>query len=152
MPQNNICKTVNIVTLGCSKNTVDSEQLAAQIESNGLEVAFDSNEFSDIVIVNTCGFIHDAKQESIDAILQYAEAKKKGKIKKIIVMGCLSERYKEELKETIPEADVFFGVKNQKEILNYLQSDYNKNLIGERKLSTLNHYAYLKISAIIAYC
>lgn len=147
MAQNNLpYKTVNIVTLGCSKNIVDSEQLAAQIETNNLHVAYDANTFTDIVIVNTCGFIHDAKQESIETILQYAQAKKKGNIKKLIVMGCLSERYKEDLKKTIPEADAFFGVKDLSEILKCIQTDLKKELIGERKLSTLSHYAYLKIA------
>lgn len=139
-------KTVNIVTLGCSKNVVDSEHLAAQLENNNLQVTYDANTFTDVVIINTCGFIHDAKQESIDSILQFTEAKKKGKIKKIIVMGCLSERYKEDLKVSIPEVDAFYGVKDLNEILKYIQTDLKKELIGERKLSTLNHYAYLKIA------
>lgn len=146
MPEQNTIETVNIVTLGCSKNIVDSEQLAAQLEINNLKVSYDASQFTDVVIVNTCGFIQDAKQESIETILEFAEAKKENKIKKLVVMGCLSERYKEDLKKTIPEVDDFFGVKDLPQILKYIQSDLKKELIGERKLSTLNHYAYLKIA------
>jgi ribosomal protein S12 methylthiotransferase len=138
-------KSIDIITLGCSKNLYDSELLASQLKTR-YTVTHESGKPSDIVVINTCGFIHDAKQESIDTILEYVELKKRGKIEKIIVTGCLSERYKTELPEGIPEVDAYFGNHHLKEILQYLDLDYRKELIGERLLATPSHYAYLKIS------
>ena len=138
---------VNIITLGCSKNLVDSEVLLKQLDVNNIVVSHDveSGDF-DFVIVNTCGFINDAKQESIDTILQLVQDKANGKIKKIIVMGCLSSRYSAMLKNEIPEVDAYFGVNSMKEVLHYLKLDYKKELLGERCLTTPSHYAYLKIA------
>lgn len=138
---------INIVTLGCSKNLVDSEKLMGQLKGNNLQVVHDSND-SDIhtVVINTCGFIADAKQESIDTILQYVDAKQKGVIENIFVMGCLSERYKYDLQYEIPEIDVMFGVNNVEDIVKSLGADYRKELMGERLQTTPPHYAYLKIS------
>ncbi len=136
---------VNVVTLGCSKNLVDSEVLLRQLD-NQYEVRHNDDKDSDIVIINTCGFIHDAKQESIDTILSAVEAKKSGRCKKVIVTGCLSQRYKKELKDEINEVDGFFGVDELPEILKSLNVDYKKELVGERKLTTPSHLAYLKIS------
>ncbi|HQH19426.1 MAG TPA: 30S ribosomal protein S12 methylthiotransferase RimO, partial [Bacteroidales bacterium] len=138
---------VNIITLGCSKNLVDSEVLLKQLDVNNIIVSHDveSGDF-DFVIVNTCGFINDAKQESIDTILQLVQDKANGKIKKIIVMGCLSSRYSAMLKNEIPEVDAYFGVNSMKEVLHYLKLDYKKELLGERCLTTPSHYAYLKIA------
>ncbi|MFW5871874.1 MAG: 30S ribosomal protein S12 methylthiotransferase RimO [bacterium] len=138
--------SVNVVTLGCSKNLVDSEYLLKQFKYNNLQIKVDENTFADLVIINTCGFILDAKEESIDNILQWVGAKKQGKIKKLIVMGCLSERYKGELQEEIPEIDGLFGVNQFKEIINSLNFSYQKQLVNERFITTPNHYAYLKIS------
>jgi len=147
MPQNNFpTKKVNIVTLGCSKNVVDSEYLAAQLNANNLEVLHNSNQATDTVIINTCGFIQDAKEESVDTILSYINAKKIGLVKKIIVMGCLSERYKEDLLKSIPEVDGIYGVKDLPEILQSINIDYKSELIGERIISTPSHFAYLKIA------
>lgn len=136
---------VNVVTLGCSKNLVDSEVLLRQLD-NQYEVRHNDDKDSDIVIINTCGFIHDAKQESIDTILTAVEAKKSGHCKKVVVTGCLSQRYKKELKDEIKEVDGFFGVDELPEILKSLNVDYKKELIGERMLTTPSHFAYLKIS------
>ncbi len=139
-------KKLNVVTLGCSKNIVDSEALMSQLKSS-FDVTHESTkDDADIVIINTCGFINDAKQESIDTILSYANAKKEGKIKKVYVMGCLSQRYKEELSKEIPEVDGYFGVNDFAPILNELGIDYKKELLGERLLTTPKHYAYLKIA------
>ncbi len=139
-------KKLNVVTLGCSKNIVDSESLMRQLK-NEYEVTHESTvDDAEIVIINTCGFISDAKQESIDTILSYANAKKEGKIKKVYVMGCLSQRYKEELSKEIPEVDAYFGVNDFAPILNELGIDYKKELIGERLLTTPKHFAYLKIA------
>jgi ribosomal protein S12 methylthiotransferase len=138
---------INIITLGCSKNIVDSENLATQIINNNIEVTFDDlNSDADTIVINTCGFIADAKEESINTILEYADAKNKGHINKLYVIGCLSERYKSELKKDISEVDEFFGVNNLKEIVEKLKIDYKKELIGERVISTPKHFAYLKIS------
>ncbi len=138
---------INIITLGCSKNLVDSENLATQLKNNNIEFTFDEYNFNaDTVIINTCGFINDAKEESINNILEFAEAKKEGKIKNLFVIGCLSERYKNELSKNIKEVDEFFGVNNPEEIIRSLNIDYKKELIGERVISTPKHYAYLKIS------
>jgi ribosomal protein S12 methylthiotransferase len=137
--------SVNIVTLGCSKNIVDSEFLLKQLEVSGFDIHYDSNDFSDIVIVNTCGFIRDAKEESIDTILNFAEARSAGKIKKLIVMGCLSQRYLSELKVQIPETDAWFGVDSIKEIIEEVKAEYNKDFVHIRSLTTPSHYAYFKI-------
>jgi ribosomal protein S12 methylthiotransferase len=138
---------VNVVTLGCSKNLVDSEFLMRQIDANGITVEHNSNNRNaDAVIINTCGFIKDAKEESIDSILQYIHAKEEGTIGKVFVMGCLSERYKKELEKDIPEVDKYFGVNNIQDIIKTIGYDYKTNLTGERLVTTPKHYAYLKIS------
>jgi ribosomal protein S12 methylthiotransferase len=138
-------QVVNVVTLGCSKNLVDSEVLMRQLD-NRYEVVSDSNDPSDIMVINTCGFIQDAKEESIDMILSAVEAKKAGKLKKVIVTGCLSQRYKKELEDEMDHVDAFFGVNDLPQILHTLEVDYKKELIGERHLTTPSHYAYLKVS------
>lgn len=138
---------VTIVTMGCSKNLVDSEQLLRQFEAIGYAVGHDSEVPSGgIVIVNTCGFIGDAKEESIETILEYAAARKKGRISKLFVMGCLSERYLSELGKEIPEVDHFYGKFNWKEVLSDLGEVYRDDLRLERSLTTPSHYAYVKIS------
>ncbi len=138
---------INIITLGCSKNLVDSENLATQINNQNVEFTFDEFNFdADTVVINTCGFIADAKEESINTILEFAEAKKTGKIDNLYVMGCLSERYKDELVKEIEDVDKFFGVNDMKEIVEQLKIDYKKELLGERVISTPSHFAYLKIS------
>ena len=138
---------INIITLGCSKNIVDSENLATQINSQNIKFTFDEFNFdADTVVINTCGFIADAKEESINTILEFAEAKKTGKIDNLYVMGCLSERYKDELVKEIEDVDKFFGVNDLKEIVEQLKIDYKKELLGERVISTPSHFAYLKIS------
>lgn len=140
-------KRVNVVTMGCSKNLVDSEVLLNQLEKGKFEVAHDSNETGfDAVFVNTCGFIHDAKQESIDMILDYAEAKKRGEIEKLYVMGCLSERYQQELEKELPEVDRYFGKFDLKAMVDELKVAYHPEYIYERKITTPSHFAYLKIS------
>lgn len=138
---------VNVVTLGCSKNVVDSEVLMGQLRANKFDVVHE-NETNDsqIVIINTCGFIDNAKQESIDTILHFAEEKRKGNIEKLIVTGCLSERYKPDLKKEIPDVDNFFGTRDLPRLLKTLGADYKHELVGERLLTTPLHYAYLKIS------
>jgi len=138
-------KKINIITLGCSKNLVDSEVLMNQV-SNDYTVVHDSNEKSDVIVINTCGFIHDAKEESIDTILNAIQLKANGEAKKVIVTGCLSERYKIELTKELEGVDGIFGVNELPEILNSLEVDYKKELVGERLLTTPKHYAYLKIS------
>jgi ribosomal protein S12 methylthiotransferase len=138
---------INIVTLGCSKNIVDSEVLMGQLKANAFDVAHESEKNnSEIVIINTCGFIDNAKQESIDTILHFAKQKEKGNIEKLIVTGCLSERYKPELQKEIPDVDHFFGTRDLPRLLKTLGADYKHELIGERLLTTPNHYAYMKIS------
>lgn len=138
---------VTIVTMGCSKNLVDSEQLLRQFEAIGYAVGHDSEVPSGgIVVVNTCGFIGDAKEESIETILEYADARKKGRISKLYVMGCLSERYLAELGQEIPEVDHFYGKFNWKEVLSDLGEVYRDDLRLERSLTTPSHYAYVKIS------
>ena len=138
---------INIITLGCSKNLVDSEHLAGVLKTNGHEVLFDSTKKKfDVAIINTCGFIGDAKEESIDVILEYIEQKEKGNIGKIIVFGCLVERYKETLEEEFEEVDAFFGVNNYLEIATYLNAEIEKDFFLQRQPSTPKHYAYLKIS------
>lgn len=140
-------KKINIVTLGCSKNIVDSEKLMRQLQSGGYKLIHDSGDTSaSTVIINTCGFINDAKEESVDTILSFVRAKEAGKIENLYVMGCLSERYMDALKEEIPEVSRYFGVNNFKEILNELGTSYREDLFPERKLSGPGHYAYLKVS------
>lgn len=138
---------INIITLGCSKNLVDSEHLAGVLKANGHEVLFDSTKKKfDVAIINTCGFIGDAKEESIDVILEYIEEKKKGNIKNILVFGCLVERYKETLEEEFVEIDAFFGVNNYLDIATYLNAEIEKDFFLQRQPSTPKHFAYLKIS------
>lgn len=139
-------KKINIVSLGCSKNLVDSEVLMGQLKANDFHVNFESNDKADVVVINTCGFINDAKEESIDTILQYINAKEKGLIENVYVMGCLSERYIKELESEIPDVDKYFGVNDINKIVTQLGGDYKKELIGERQLTTPKQYAYLKIS------
>ncbi len=135
---------VSVITLGCSKNTVDSERLLSQLKLNEFEIVDAEN--AGTVIINTCGFIEAAKEESINTILHATELKKQGKINKVIVSGCLSERYKSELENEIPEVDSFFGTESYKEILEDLGGDLKYELLGEREITTPKHYAYLKIS------
>ena len=138
-------KKINVITLGCSKNLVDSEVLMRQLDSS-YEIVNDSDDASDIIVVNTCGFIGDAKEESIDTILSAIEAKKAGRAEKVLVTGCLSERYKKELKDELENVDGFYGVNDLPQILKELEVDYKKELIGERHLTTPSHFAYLKVS------
>lgn len=137
---------VNVITLGCSKNLVDSENIITQLKANDIEVHHESSKKTDTVIVNTCGFIDLAKQESIDTILQYAKLKKKGKLDKLYVTGCLSQRYKDALEVEIPEVDAFFGTMELPSLLAKLNADYKHELIGERIPTTPMHYAYIKIA------
>ncbi|MGB1041639.1 MAG: 30S ribosomal protein S12 methylthiotransferase RimO [Flavobacteriales bacterium] len=138
---------VNVITLGCSKNTFDSELLMAQLHANKFDVEHESlSQDHEIVIVNTCGFIDNAKQESIDTILQYADAKDNGLVDKLYVTGCLSERYKDDLEEEIPQVDAYFGTSELPKMLKTLNADYKKELIGERILTTPSHFAYFKIA------
>ena len=138
---------VSVITLGCSKNLVDSEVLMSQLKHGGYDVEHDKWARSrNIVIVNTCGFIDKAKEESINTILEYAEAKSKGKIEKLYVTGCLSQRYKDNLETEIPEVDAFFGTMELPRLLKTLKVDYKHELIGERFITTPTHYAYMKIS------
>lgn len=138
---------INVITLGCSKNVVDSEVLMGQLRANRFEVVHEEeNNDSQVVIINTCGFIDNAKQESIDTILHFAEEKRKGNIEKLIVTGCLSERYKPDLAKEIPDVDNFFGTRDLPRLLKTLGADYKHELVGERLLTTPLHYAYLKIS------
>jgi len=138
---------VNIITLGCSKNMVDSEVLSGQLAASDFDVKHESKKLDhNIVVVNTCGFIDLAKQESINTILEQVELKKQGKLDKVYVTGCLSERYKQNLEEEIPEVDAFFGTMELPFLLRKFDVDYKAELVGERLLSTPNHYAYLKIS------
>lgn len=136
---------VNIITLGCPKNLVDSEVLLAQLQNGNVELVKDIAE-ADTVLINTCGFIQDAKQESINTIIETVEKKNHGELKKIFVMGCLSERFKQELAEEIPEVDSFFGTNQMPDVLNKLGVDFKTELLGERVLTTPSHYAYLKIA------
>ena len=140
-------KTIDIITLGCSKNLVDSEQLMRQLEEVGYSVTHDTeNPQGEIAVINTCGFIGDAKEESINMILEFAERKEEGDLKKLFVMGCLSERYLKELAVEIPQVDKFYGKFNWKELLQDLGKVYHDELYIERTLTTPQHYAYLKIS------
>lgn len=137
---------VNVITLGCSKNKVDSENLITQLKGNDFDVSHETDLKSDIIIINTCGFIDLAKEESIQTILDYAERKKEGEIKKLFVTGCLSQRYKEDLEVEIPEVDAFFGTLEMPALLSRLNADFKHELVGERWISTPSHFAYLKIA------
>lgn len=140
-------KTIDIITLGCSKNLVDSEKLIRQLEEKGYNVTHDSeNPRGEIAVINTCGFIGDAKEESINLILEFAQAKEEGSLEKLYVMGCLSERYLKELAIEIPQVDKFYGKFNWSDLLQELGYLYNEELQIERTLTTPSHYAYLKIS------
>ncbi|MFN5046328.1 MAG: 30S ribosomal protein S12 methylthiotransferase RimO, partial [Bacteroidota bacterium] len=138
---------VNIITLGCSKNMVDSEVMSGQLAANDFDVVHENAKLDhNIVIVNTCGFIDKAKEESVNTILDQVELKRKGKLDKVYVTGCLSERYKNNLEDEIPEVDAFFGTMELPRLLSTLNADYKAELVGERLLSTPAHYAYMKIS------
>lgn len=137
---------VHVVTLGCSKNTVDSENIITQLKHNDIDVIHNSDQEANVIVVNTCGFIDLAKEESINTILEYAEVKRKGGIDKLYVTGCLSQRYKDNLEAEIPEVDAFFGTLELPGLLAKFDVDYKHELIGERLPSTPMHYAYLKIS------
>jgi len=138
---------VNIVTLGCSKNLVDSEEILTQLKGNGVDTTHEaSNDDANIVVINTCGFIDNAKQESIDTILRYVDAKEEGLVDKVYVTGCLSQRYKDDLEVEIPQVDAFFGTMELPALLKKFNADYKHELVGERITTTSNHYAYLKIS------
>jgi ribosomal protein S12 methylthiotransferase len=138
---------VNIVTLGCSKNLVDSEVLLTQLRGNGIEVEHESKkDDASVVIINTCGFIDNAKQESIDTILRYVDAKEEGIVDKVYVTGCLSQRYKDDLEKEIPNVDAWFGTRDLSRMLKVFKANYKQELIGERILTNPSHYAYLKIS------
>ncbi len=144
---NKISKTnINIITLGCSKNLVDSELLLGQLKANNITASHEWDNNSNVIVINTCGFINDAKQESIDTILQYIEAKKAGIIEKVFVMGCLSQRYRNELKSEIKKIDGLYGVNELPEIVKDLGGNYYKTLVNIRCLTTPSHYAYLKIA------
>lgn len=137
-------KKINIVTLGCSKNVYDSEVLMGQLEANGKKVVHE--EKGDIVVINTCGFIDNAKEESINTILEYVDLKNQGIVEKVFVTGCLSERYKPDLIREIPDVDQYFGTRDLPILLKHLGADYKHELVGERLTTTPKHYAYLKIS------
>lgn len=138
---------VNIITMGCSKNLVDSEVLLTQLRGNGINASHESDrEDNNIIIINTCGFIDNAKQESIDTILQYVDAKEQGLVDKVYVTGCLSQRYKDDLEKEIPQVDAFFGTRDLPAILKKFKADYKHELVGERLLTHASHYAYMKIS------
>ena len=137
-------KKINVITLGCSKNIYDSEVLSGQLKANGKEVVHEGQ--GEVVVINTCGFIANAKQESIDTILRFVDQKNQGLVEKVYVTGCLSERYKEDLEKEIPDVDRYFGTRNLPELLKTLGADYKHELVGERLNSTPKHFAYLKIS------
>jgi ribosomal protein S12 methylthiotransferase len=140
-------KKINIVTLGCSKNVVDSEKLLKQLKAGGYEVVYDSEDTSaETVIINTCGFINDAKEESVDTILRFVKARQAGNISNLYVMGCLSERYADALRHEIPEVKRYFGVNNMTDVLNELGLNLREDLLTERTITGPGHYAYLKIS------
>jgi ribosomal protein S12 methylthiotransferase len=142
-----INKKINIVTLGCSKNVVDSEKLLKQLNAGGYDVIYDSDDTSaSTVVINTCGFIRDAKEESVDTILRFVKAKEAGRIKNLYVMGCLSERYMDALKNEIPEVKKYFGVNNMSDVLNEMGVKLREDLLTERKITGPGHYAYLKVS------
>lgn len=138
---------VNVITLGCAKNIFDSEVMMAQLKANNYEVSHEeSNSDASVVVINTCGFIDNAKEESVNTILQYADAKANGLVDKVYVTGCLSERYRDELEADIPEVDGYFGTRELPRLLKTLKADYKKELVGERLLTTPSHYAYFKIA------
>jgi len=138
---------VNIVTLGCSKNLVDSEVLLTQLRGNGIDAVHESKtDDASVVVINTCGFIDNAKQESIDTILRYVDAKEEGIVDKVYVTGCLSQRYKDDLEKEIPEVDAWFGTRDLSRMLKVFKANYKHELVGERILTNPSHYAYLKIS------
>src|SRR3990170_7022811 len=138
---------INVVTLGCSKNQVDSEVLLAQLRGNGIQVVHESNDDdANVVVINTCGFIDNAKQESIDTILRYVDAKEDGIVDKVYVTGCLSQRYKDDLEKEIPQVDAWFGTRDLSRLLKVFKENYKHELVGERILTNPSHYAYLKIS------
>ncbi|MDP3543256.1 MAG: 30S ribosomal protein S12 methylthiotransferase RimO [Elusimicrobiota bacterium] len=138
---------VQVITLGCSKNLYDSEVLMGQLRANKIDVEHESgSDDASVVVINTCGFIDNAKQESIDTILDYAAAKKAGRLDKLFVTGCLSERYKDDLEKDIPEVDAYFGTRDLPRLLKALNADYKHELVGERMITTPRHYAYFKIS------
>ena len=138
---------INLVTLGCSKNQVDSEVLLAQLKGNGIDAVHESkDDDANIVVINTCGFIDNAKQESIDTILRYVDAKEEGLVDKVYVTGCLSQRYKDDLEKEIPQVDAWFGTRDLSRLLKVFKADYRQELVGERILTNPAHYAYLKIS------
>ena len=138
---------VNVITLGCSKNLVDSENIITQLQANDIDAEHElKDQDANVIIVNTCGFIETAKEESINTILDYADEKAKGNIDKLYVTGCLSHRYKEDLEKEIPEVDAYFGTMELPGLLAKFNVDYQHELIGERRIATLSHYAYLKIS------
>ena len=141
-------KRIGLISLGCAKNLVDSEVLMKQLESSRIEIDFEPQSLEDIqaIVINTCGFIGDAKQESVDTILQYVNAKQQGIIERIYLMGCLTERYRDELEREIPEADGIYGINELPEIIRELGGEYRLNLLGERYLTTPSHYAYIKIA------
>ena len=139
---------INVVTLGCSKNIYDSEVLMGQLKANGKEVVHEASEEEEgnIVVINTCGFIDNAKQESIDTILHYADKKERGLVDHVYVTGCLSERYKPDLEQEIPDVDAYFGTRDMPLLLKTLGADYKHELVGERMTTTPKHFAYLKIA------
>ena len=138
---------INVVTLGCSKNVYDSEVLMGQLKANGKNVVHeDENDDGNIVVINTCGFIGKAKEESVNTILHYAHKKEKGEVDKVFVTGCLSERYKPDLEKEIPDVDAYFGTHDLPNLLKVLEADYKHELVGERLTTTPKHYAYLKIA------
>ncbi len=137
-------KKINVITLGCSKNVYDSEVLMGQLKANGKDVVHEQS--GDIVVINTCGFIDNAKEESIDTILDYVQRKEEGLVEKVFVTGCLSERYKPDLLEQIPDVDQYFGTRELPLLLKALGADYKHELVGERLTTTPRHYAYLKIA------
>ncbi|MBS1980814.1 MAG: 30S ribosomal protein S12 methylthiotransferase RimO [Bacteroidetes bacterium] len=138
---------VNIITLGCSKNQVDSEVLLTQLRGNQIEASHEArNDDANIVVINTCGFIDNAKQESIDTILRYVDAKEEGLVEKVYVTGCLSQRYKDDLEKEIPKVDAWFGTRDLSRLLKQLNANYKQELVGERILTNPGHFAYLKIS------
>ncbi|MFN8842545.1 MAG: 30S ribosomal protein S12 methylthiotransferase RimO [Chryseotalea sp.] len=138
---------VNIVTLGCSKNLVDSEVLLTQLRGNGIDATHEAKEDdASVVVINTCGFIDNAKQESIDTILRYVDAKEEGIVDKVYVTGCLSQRYKDDLEKEIPQVDAWFGTRDLSRLLKVFKADYKHELLGERILTNPSHFAYLKIS------
>ena len=136
---------IGFVSLGCPKNLVDSEVLLTQLKGNGTDASHESSsQDNNIVIINTCGFIDNAKQESIDTILQYVDAKERGLVDKVYVTGCLSQRYKDDLEKEIPQVDAYFGTRDFPALLKKFKADYKHELVGERLLTHNSHYAYMK--------